>query len=87
MRDFIKKLGWMKKLGKGKSVAMYQVILPSDVLKTPLSPQVLRDILKNTSRTGGTISTQFELKNITPTETNDMWTIWIKKTMIDTTSI
>ena len=87
VREFIKKLGWMKKLGKGKSVAMYQITLPSNVLKKPLSQQALRDILAGQSKMGGTISTQFELKDITPSESNDMWTIWIKKTMTDTTSI
>jgi hypothetical protein len=87
VREFIKKLGWMKKLENGKSIAMYQVTLPSDVLKAPLSQQALRDILTNSSKMSGTISTEFELKDITPSETNDMWTIWIKKTMADTTSI
>ena len=83
LRDFVKGLGWMKNLGHGKSVAMYDLKIPVNALKTHLDKNMLTAILAKMSREGS-ISTRFDIANMTPNDTNDEWQVRIKKTMTDT---
>jgi len=75
IRDFTKKIGWMKDVGDGKSIAMYDIVIPINALNTKLTPEILRDLL----RRSGTINTNYELVKMEPNETDDEWNIRIKK--------
>jgi len=85
LRDFVKGLGWMKNLGHGKSVAMYDLKIPVNALKIRLDKNILTAILAKMSR-AGSISTRFDIANMTPNENNDEWQVRLKKTMTDTSA-
>lgn len=83
LRDFIKGLGWMKNLEHGKSVAMFDLKIPTNALKTRLDKNMLSAILAKMNKEG-TVNTRYDIVNMTPNETNDEWQVRIKKTMMDT---
>lgn len=87
LRDFIKGLGWQTEYGHGKSAALYDLKIPTDMVKIKLTPELLQQIIFQTNKTDGTISIQFEVVKAEPTADESEWMVRIKKTMTDTTSL
>jgi len=83
-RDFIKGIGWMKNLGNGKSVALFDLKIPANTLKPGLTKDSLAAALFKLTQ-NGTISTRYDLVKMESNDTKDEWAIRIKKTMTDTT--
>jgi hypothetical protein len=86
MRDFIKGLGWMKDLGHGTSVAMFDIKIPTNALRSKLTLDILEQALAKITKEG-TIRTRFNVVEMKPNETKDGWNIRIRKTMTDTKAI
>lgn len=84
MRDFTAGLGWMKDLGHGKLVAMFNLKIPRDALRVKLSPDIVKNILQKVSKHGSTINTTYELVKMDNNDEKQQWDIQIKKTMTDT---
>lgn len=80
LRDFIKKLGWMKTNKEGKSVAMFDISVPKNVLKKNLTSTFLNAIFDKINAQDS--STKYELKKMEPSDADDEWNIRIKKTTI-----
>jgi hypothetical protein len=86
IREFVKGLGYMTaNEGKGSSIALFDIQIPSDSLKQPLDANKLEMLLANSSKQGKDGVTKFELKHMVPNETKDVWKIRIKKTTNSTT--
>jgi fibronectin type 3 domain-containing protein len=81
MRDFIKGLGWLKDLGRGTVVTMFDLKIPSESLSKKITPDEVRNMLARSSKTGGTIDVKYDLVKMEPNDTNDEWKIRVKKTM------
>ncbi len=81
IRDFIPKIGWMKTVGHGKKIAMFDLKIPTNVLKQKLSPTIIQYILNNRSASG----VSYELKAMEYDKTKNEWNIRIRKTMIGPT--
>jgi len=87
LRDFIKGLGWQTEYGHGKSAALYDLKIPTDMIKVELTPDLFKTLVSRTSKTSGTISIQFEVVKADLSGDESEWMVRIKKTMTDTTSI
>jgi hypothetical protein len=83
MRDFIKGLGWMKNLGQGTTVAMFDLKLPSNSLNRRITAADVTNLLAQASKSGSTVDTRYNLVKMEPNETKDEWQIRVKKTMTD----
>jgi hypothetical protein len=77
IRDFIPRIGWMKSLAKGKKIVMFDLKIPTNVLKQKITPAVMNIILSNRSKYG----TFYELKGMDFDKKTDEWNIRIKKTI------
>lgn len=82
IRDFIKGLGWLKNLGNGRSIAMFDLKLPQAAIKVALTAANLKKLLGSADK-NGTISTRYEVTNVEPDVKNDEVIVRVKKTMID----
>lgn len=83
MRDFTAGLGWMKDLGHGKTVAMFDLKIPRDALRIKLTPEIVKNILHKISRNGSTIKTTYDLVKMDNNDEKQQWDIRIKKTTTD----
>lgn len=77
IRDFIPKIGWMKTVGRGKKIAMFDLKIPASVLKQKINPVVMNYILSNRSKVG----VSYELKGMNYDKKTDEWNIRIRKTI------
>lgn len=77
IRDFIPKIGWMKTVGRGKKIAMFDLKIPASVLKQKINPIVMNYILSNRSKVG----VSYELKGMEYDKKTDEWNIRIRKTI------
>ena len=87
MRDFITGLGWMQTVGRGKTMAIFELKIPVDFLKPQVTPEVVKQVLAKVSKPEGTIATEYKLKKMEMTEGKDEWKLQIIKTMTDRTAI
>ena len=87
IRDFVKGIGWMRDFGRGKSIALYDVILPIKSLNKKISPNDLKALINNMSTRRGTIETIYNVERMKLSDSDDEWNIRIKKTMKDTTAL
>lgn len=82
LNEFIKKLGWAKDLGNGKSVAMYDIKLPVNELKGKLTPEYLRSMLAKTNLSEtNTNNSKCDLISMKLNDGEDEWQVRIKKTI------
>lgn len=79
LRDFIKELGWLKNLGKDGTVALFDLVLPAKELKVKPTSEVLNQLIQTANKNGVT----FEIKSITPNESNTEAVVRVKKTKKD----
>lgn len=82
MRDFIRGLGWMKDLGGGTVVAMFDLKIPGNVVKPNVNEKTIRDILAQVSanpKPGEKMGTRYELVKLEPDQQKGEWTLRIKK--------
>lgn len=86
LRDFVVKLGWLKNLGHGRSVAMFDLKLPVKGVKVPLTKDNLTTLLKSANKTG-TISVTYELVKAEQDEAKEEVIVRVKKTMVDGSAI
>lgn len=77
IRDFIPKIGWMKNIGHGSSVAMFDLKIPINALKQRINPTIISTILGNRSKN----ETTYELKNMEYDKIAKEWNVRIKKTV------
>lgn len=77
IRDFIPKIGWMKTVGSGKNIAMFDLKIPASVLKQKINPDIINHILSNRSKVGAS----YELKGMNYDKKTDEWNIRIRKTI------
>lgn len=77
IRDFIPKIGWMKTVGSGKNIAMFDLKIPASILKQKINPDIINYILSNRSKVG----TSYELKRMNYDKKTDEWNIRIRKTI------
>lgn len=52
IRDFVPNLGWLKNLGNGKSVAMFDVVIPVSEVKVKLTPDSLNKLVQSANKDG-----------------------------------
>lgn len=80
-KDFVKSLGWMKTLPDGRSsIAVYDVILPTDQMKTKITDQAMQTILNKISgKKEGNSDVRFKLVKFDPQK--DFYRVRIKKIM------
>lgn len=83
MRDFIKGLGWIETIGRGKTIAVFELKIPTNTLRIRISPQAVEQILHKISKDASTISTTYKLKKMELNETKDEWRLVIVKHMTD----
>lgn len=85
LRDFVKGLGWLKDLGRGTSVAMFDIKIPKEALNTELNADKMRQIFQLIYKSESTIDTKYDLVKMDFDKQKDEWQIRIKKTMTDKT--
>ncbi len=84
MRDFIKGLGWVKDLGHGTVVAMYDLRLPGNMMKPNINQNTLQAALQKASvdvQPGQKQGTRYEIVKLEPDPKKGEWTLRIKKVM------
>ena len=84
MQDFIKGLGWVKDLGKGIVVAMYDLRLPGNMMKPKVNQETISQLLAQASVTpqpGQKMGTRYEIVKLEPDQQKGEWTLRIKKVM------
>lgn len=86
LRDFIVGLGWLKNIGLGTSVAMFDLKLPLRGVKIPLTKEALAYLLQSANRTGK-ISTKYDIVSVTPDEHREDVIVRVRKTMKDETAL
>jgi len=82
LREFIKGLGWKKNLDKGTTVALFDLRIPSIMVKPNNNEQTIRDMLAQESanpRPGEKAGTRYELVKCEPDQEKGEWTVRIKK--------
>lgn len=87
MRDFIKGLGWLKEVGRGKSIALFDLVLPLKGVKVELNSEVLKKLLQSADKHGSTIDTTYCLVKAVPDEAKEEMLVRVKKTMIDKSAL
>ncbi len=75
-RDFIPNLGWLKNLSQGRSVAMFDLVLPTNDIKVKLTPETLNKLVHSADKEG----TQFSVMSATPDENKGEVIVRVKKT-------
>lgn len=86
IRDFIVGLGWLKDLGRGKSIALFDLKLPLKGVKVPLNMQNLQKLVHSSDK-HGTIETTYDLVKAVPDEAKEEMLVRVKKTMIDKSAV
>jgi len=86
IRDFIKGLGWLKNLGHGTSVAMFDLKLPVNGVKIPLTKENLEQLVRSANK-NGTISITYDIVSVTPDEHREDVVVRVKKTMKDQSAL
>jgi hypothetical protein len=84
MRDFVKGLGWVKDLGRGTVVAMYDLRLPGNMMKPNVNQTTIQNLLAQASVSpppGQSIGTRYEVVKLEPDQQKGEWTLRIKKVM------
>lgn len=84
MQDFIKGLGWVKDLGKGTVVAMYDLRLPGNMMRPNVNQETISQLLAQASVTpqpGQKMGTRYEIVKLEPDQQKGEWTLRIKKVM------
>lgn len=84
MQDFIKGLGWVKDLGRGTVVAMYDLRLPGNMMKPNVNQQTIASLLARASvkpQPGEKMGTRYEIVKLDPDQKTGEWTLRIKKVM------
>lgn len=84
IRDFITGLGWVKDLGNGTVVAMYDLQLPGNMMKPNTNQNTIKSLLAKASVTqqpGQKIGTRFEMVKLVPDQQKGEWALRIKKVM------
>lgn len=84
-RDFIPALGWLKDMGHGKTVALFDLVLPINGVRVTLDKSNLTKLLQSGNR-DGTIQTRYELVSAEPDETKEDMHVRVKKIMTDITA-
>lgn len=79
LRDFVKGIGWTRNMENGKSMALYDIKIPANCIKKPLTKDTLTNIFANLNARNEGV--QFGIVKMDPNETNDEWQIRIKKIM------
>ena len=83
LRDFIKGLGWLKDLGRGTSVALFDLTIPANMIKPNINADTIKSLVMKSSKPGSTISTNYQVVKVEPNQEKGNWNIRIKKTMTD----
>jgi hypothetical protein len=86
IRDFIVGLGWLKELGHGKSIALFDLKLPVKGVKVPLTTQNLQKLVHSADK-HGTIETVYDLVKAEPDEAKEEVLVRVKKTMTDKSAL
>ncbi len=81
LRDFIKGLGWLKDLGRGISVAMFDLKVPADMIKPNTDGEKVKQLVAQSGKPESTIDTKYEIVKLEPDEAKGEWNIRVKKTM------
>jgi molybdopterin converting factor small subunit len=84
MRDFIRGLGWVKDLGRGTVVAMYDLVLPGNMMRPKVNQETIENLLAQASITptpGQKMGTRYEIVKLEPDQKKGEWTLRIKKVM------
>ena len=84
MQDFIKGIGWVKDLGKGTVVAMYDLRLPGNMMRPRVNQETISQLLAQASVTpqpGQKMGTRYEIVKLDPDQQKGEWTLRIKKVM------
>jgi hypothetical protein len=84
VRDFVKGLGWLKNLGHGKSVALFDLKVPIVNVSPNVSQDSLKKIIDRSSTRVGNWDTKYELMKMEPDTKREDYIIRIKKTMTNT---
>lgn len=82
LRDFIVGLGWMKDLGGGTAVAMFDLKLPGSMVKPNVNENTIREMLAQASanpKPGEKMGTRYELVKCEPDQQKGEWKVRIKK--------
>ena len=82
LRDFVKGLGWRKSIDKGTTVALFDLKIPSSMVKPNNNEKTIRDLLERESSTpkpGEKKASRYELVKCEPDTKKGEWTVRIKK--------
>lgn len=84
-RDFIKKIGWMKQLGHGKSIAVFEVRVPMEAINENIKK--VSSIISKAGASSGKIRIFYQLLEMKKDETKEDIVLRIKKTTTDTSQL
>ena len=82
LREFVKGLGWKKSIDDNTTVALFDLRIPSSMVKPHNNEQTIRDMLAQESanpRPGAEKGARYELVKCEPDQTKGEWTVRIKK--------
>ena len=82
LREFVKGLGWKKSLDDNTTVALFDLRIPSNMVKPHNNEQTIRDMLAQESanpRPGAEKGARYELVKCEPDQKKGEWTVRIKK--------
>jgi hypothetical protein len=82
LRDLIKGLGWKKDIDDKTSVAMFDLKIPSNMIKPNKNEQTINDLLEKASavpKPGDKGNIRYNLVKLIPDQQKGEWTIRIKK--------
>lgn len=80
-RDFVKGLGWKKELDHGTTIAIFELKIPSDLVKPNIRIDKLKEMIINTRNLiDNKNNSRFDVIKLDPDESTGVWNIRIKKT-------
>lgn len=80
LRDFVKGLGWMKDLGKGVSVALFDLKIPADSIKPNVNAETVKQAVAQTGKQESNFDTKYEVTKLESDAPKGVWNVRIKKT-------
>jgi hypothetical protein len=85
LREFVKGIGWRKDIDDNTKVSMYDLRIPSNMVKPNVNEDTLRKMLEKASETPvigeerGKFKTRYDLVKLDPDKKKSEWNVRIKK--------
>ena len=80
LRDFVVGLGWQKKIDDNTTTAMYDLKIPSSMVKPNVGVDQVKDLIQKAGKAGTMNQFRYNLVKMEPDAAKGIWNVRIRKT-------